>query len=58
VRTPTFLLAFCGFQLTASPAAPGQVVQVHQDFSRDPGWDHHRNRTVGTEMPAVISVPY
>jgi hypothetical protein len=54
MRTPTFLLAFCGFQLYAGSASPGQAVQIHQDFSRDPGWDHYQNRIVGTEMPAVI----
>ncbi len=35
------------------PAARGQLVQVREDFSRDPGWDHYQNRIVGTGMPAV-----
>jgi hypothetical protein len=38
--------------LTLGPAH-GQLVQVRQDFSRDPGWDHYQNRIVGTEMPAI-----
>jgi hypothetical protein len=37
MRTPTFLLAFCGFPMYAASAPPGQVVQIHQEFSRDPG---------------------
>lgn len=32
----------------------GQLVQVQEDFSRDPGWDHYQNRITGTEMPTVI----
>ena len=35
------------------PRARGQLVQVREDFSRDPGWDHYQNRIVGTGMPAV-----
>ncbi|HUF62091.1 MAG TPA: hypothetical protein VMN36_08445 [Verrucomicrobiales bacterium] len=35
------------------PCAPAQLVQVHQDFSRDPGWDHYQNRIDGTGMPAI-----
>ena len=38
----------------AVPSSSGQLVQVRQDFSRDPGWDHYQNRIVGTEMPAVV----
>ena len=34
--------------------AQTQLVQIHQDFSRDPGWDHYQNRIVGTHMPTVI----
>ena len=29
-------------------------MQVRQDFSRDPGWDHYQNRIVGTDMPEVV----
>lgn len=34
--------------------SPAQLVQVQEDFSNDPGWDHHQNRIIGTEMPTVI----
>jgi hypothetical protein len=40
--------------LAMIPLARGQLVQVREDFSRDPGWDHYQNRIVGTEMPAVV----
>ena len=29
-------------------------MQVRQDFSRDPGWDHYQNRIVGTDMPQIV----
>jgi hypothetical protein len=35
-------------------AARGQPVQIREDFSRDPGWDHLQNRIVGTDMPQVV----
>ena len=54
MRTPTVLLAFYVFQLIASSASLGQIVQVHQGYSRDLGWDHDRNRVVGTDMPRVV----
>lgn len=38
--------------MAASLAA--QLVEVRQDFSDDPGWDHYQNRIVGTEMPKVV----
>lgn len=38
--------------LTVAPSH-GQLVQVRQDFSRDPGWDHYQNRIVGTDMPQI-----
>ena len=54
MRSPTFLLA-CGVaQLFVGPASLGQLMQVRQDFSRDPGWDHYQNRIVGTDMPKVV----
>ncbi len=37
----------------ADPSAFAQLVQVHQDFSRDPGWDYYQNRIEGTDMPAI-----
>ena len=40
--------------LACLAAAHGQLVQVHEDFSKDPGWDHHQNRIVGTDMPAIV----
>jgi hypothetical protein len=42
------------FNSPAVPSSCGQFVQVRQDSSSDPGWDHYQNRIVGTEMPAVI----
>ncbi|MFO0954217.1 MAG: hypothetical protein U0835_24280 [Isosphaeraceae bacterium] len=44
------LAVACGLSFGS---ARGQLVQVHQDFSRDPGWDHYQNRIVGTDMPRV-----
>ena len=41
-------------QLVAVPSLCGQLVQVRQDFSTDPGWNHFQNRIVGTEMPADV----
>lgn len=40
-------------QLVAVAASRGQLVQIHDDFSRDPGWDHYQNRIIGTDMPRV-----
>jgi hypothetical protein len=54
MRLPTLLLVCALSDLLALPASSGELVQVRQDFSRDPGWDHFQNRIVGTEMPAVI----
>ena len=54
MRPPTFLLVCVLPQLAFVPSVRGQLVQVRQDFSRDPGWDHYQNRIVGTEMPAVV----
>src|SRR3982751_3980950 len=54
MRSPTFLLACVVAQLFVGPASLGQVMQVHEDFSRDPGWDHYQNRIVGTDMPKVV----
>jgi len=38
--------------LVVAPAR-GQLERVHQDFSRDPGWDHYQNRVVGVDMPRI-----
>ena len=54
MRLPTLLLMCALSDLLAVPSSSGELVQVRQDFSRDPGWDHHQNRIAGTEMPAVI----
>jgi len=53
MRSPTLLLAcLMASSLIVRPAL-GQLVQLRQDFSRDPGWDHYQNRIVGTHMPKV-----
>jgi hypothetical protein len=54
MRLPTLLLVCALCSSLAVPSSSGQLVQVRQDFSRDPGWDHYQNRIVGTEMPAVV----
>src|SRR3954452_20799521 len=54
MRLPTLLLVCTLIQHFAVPSLCGQLIQVRQDFSRDPGWDHYQNRIVGTEMPAVV----
>jgi hypothetical protein len=54
MRLPSLLLVCAPLQLVVVPSSCGQLVQVRQDFSRDPGWDHYQNRIVGTEMPAII----
>ena len=54
MRLPTLALGCALIQFFAVPTLCGQLVQVRQDFSRDPGWDHYQNRIVGTEMPKVV----
>ena len=54
MRIRSFGLACLAFVLIGVPATYAQLVQIEQDFSRDPGWDHYQNRIVGTEMPTVI----
>jgi len=36
-----------------APAFPVEptLIQVHQDFSTDPGWDNFQNRVIGVNMP-------
>ena len=49
------LLRMLGPGLRIGPrTAHGQLVQVRQDFSRDPGWDNYQNRIVGTDMPRIV----
>ena len=48
-----FFSATVGLSLLVSPAL-GQLTQIVQDFSDDPGWDHYQNRVVGVDMPTVI----
>ena len=49
------LLIACVAQITLPMAAPGQgnLVQVHQDFSQDPGWEWKHNRIVAEDPPVV-----
>lgn len=35
-------------------AADAQLIEVREDFSRDPGWDHYQNRVVGIDMPKIV----
>jgi len=51
-RRSPLLVAVLKLAIPAGSVSPGQFVQVHQDFSRDP--DRDQNRTAGTEMPALI----
>lgn len=44
-----FPLFHCGLS-----SAQDDLVEISQDFSRDPGWDNYQNRIVGTDMPTVI----
>ncbi len=53
MRLP-FGLVPCLMSVLAATPAHGQLVQVHNDFSDDPGWDHYQNRIVGTDMPRVV----
>ena len=54
MRLPTLLLVYALLHSLAVPTSCGQLVQIRQDFSSDPGWDHYQNRIVGTGMPAVV----
>src|SRR5262249_39951095 len=54
MRFRTGILVSVLVQLALVPAARGQLVQVREDFSRDPGWDRFQNRIVGTDMPQVV----
>ena len=46
-------LCLLSWLAVAAPAS-AQLVQIQEDFSRDPGWDHFQNRIVGTDMPLVV----
>jgi hypothetical protein len=49
------LVIACIIQTTLPKAAPGQgsLVQVHQDFSKDPGWESKNNRIVAEDPPMI-----
>jgi hypothetical protein len=49
-----FILVATALAPTTPPATADDLVQVREDFSRDPGWDHYRNRIVGVDMPKVV----
>jgi hypothetical protein len=46
----TFLFALC---IAGTAAAQDGLVQVHQDFSTDPGWEGSVNRVEATDPPTV-----
>ena len=54
MRTVMILLTYAIPHLVGLGVACGQLVQVCEDFLRDPGWDHFQNRIVGTDMPKVV----
>ena len=39
--------------IPAGASAQGQLTQVHQDFSKDPGWEWKNNRIVAQDPPTV-----
>ena len=47
-------LPFSVVLILFAATASGQLVEVREDFSKDPGWDHFQNRIVGTDMPQVV----
>src|SRR5437763_2198624 len=53
MRSPLFILACVMVHSVMVASSHGQLVQIHQNFSRDPGWDHYQNRITGTRMPKV-----
>lgn len=49
-----YLLLSCPLAFATSPAlAQFPLIEIHEDFSRDPGWDHYQNRVFGTDMPRI-----
>ena len=46
------LIACTGAQPKAA-SGQGSLVQVHQDFSRDPGWEWKNNRIVAEDPPVI-----
>lgn len=54
MRISVAMLLCLFVQIASGRSLPGQIVQVKQNFSHDPGWDHYQNRVIGTEMPRVI----
>src|SRR4051794_10695970 len=55
MRTLIFALAAVGLGLflVGELRAQGQLTQVQQDFSKDPGWEGWQNRVVGENNPTV-----
>jgi hypothetical protein len=54
MRIAAFILLSLAVHSVLATSATAQLVQINQDFTRDPGWDHYQNRIVGIEMPTVI----
>jgi hypothetical protein len=54
MRLTMILIGCTAISWALQSPSRAQLVQVREDFSRDPGWDHYQNRIVGTEMPTVV----
>jgi hypothetical protein len=48
MRVAPYFSLFLLIGLISVPPIVGQIVQIEEDFSRDPGWDHYQNRIIGT----------
>src|SRR3954462_6074044 len=48
-----YLVAPALLLLSALAVAGNDLVQVHEDFSRDPGWEAVNNRVVGVGGPVI-----
>ena len=48
------LLLCLSVGITDGSSVLGQLVQIEEDFSHDPGWDHFQNRMIGTDMPMIV----
>src|SRR5437868_6864251 len=48
-------IAVCMFvlMLVSIAGAQEELVQIHQDFSKDPGWDFKNNRGVAEDPPTI-----
>ena len=49
-----FSIVICSLHTSAHSLAESPLVQVHQDFSEDPGWDGFQNRMVCRNCPTVV----